>query len=86
MENRKARHIAAIQRLLNSKQLTEEHREPLVNFDRFNELEAQTSLGTRKSYLQTLNDLAVNIRKTFEKMTEEGLQNCIANEKGHHTE
>ena len=53
MENRKARHIARIERLLNSDRIIKEQREALVNFDRFNELEVQCSLGTRKSYLQT---------------------------------
>ena len=86
MENRKARHIARIERLLNSDRIIKEQREALVNFDRFNELEVQCSLGTRKSYLQTLHDLAINIPQPFETMTKEDLQDYIANKKLHDTD
>ena len=86
MENKKASSIKAIERVLNSEKLTKPQRETLSAFDRFNELEVQVALSTRKSYLENLCHLGVNIGKPFEKMTKEDLQNFIAKEAKHHEE
>jgi hypothetical protein len=46
MENKKAKLINAIEHLLNNEKLSVQQREALAAFDRFNELEAQTSFAT----------------------------------------
>lgn len=86
MENRRASSIRAIERVLTSEKLTKRQIQTLGAFDRFNELEVQTELSTRKSYLENLNHLGVNVGKPFEKMTKEDLQNFIAEESKHHKE
>lgn len=86
MENKKASSIKAIERILNSEKLMKPQRETLSAFDRFNELEVQTALSTRKRYLENLCHLGVNVGKPFDKMTKEDLQNFIAEESKHHEE
>ncbi len=58
----------------------------LVAFGKFNELEANCSLSARRSYLETLCDLGLNVPKPFEQMGKEDLQEYVANESKHHTE
>lgn len=58
MENKKRSFITNIERVLNSKELTEQQRKALLAFDRFNELESGCSLNTRSIYLRNLFDLA----------------------------
>lgn len=86
MQNRKTSYITVIERVLNSEKLTAEQRETLARFDRFNELEAQCSLSTRRSYLESLYYLGMNVCKPYEKMTKEDLQNYVATESEHHKE
>ena len=86
MENRKASHITAIERALNNKRLLKPQRETLIVFDRFNELESQCSIGTRRGYMETLYQLALNIHKPFESRTKEDLQEYISTASKHYTE
>jgi len=88
MENRKLSHITAIDGISGNKRknLPKNQRETLVAFDRFNELEANCSLSTRRSHLETLYDLGLNVPKPFEHMSKEDLQKYVANESKHHTE
>jgi len=84
MENKTSKNISEIERVLNSSKLTKNQRETLNAFDRYNELEAKCSLGTRRSYLQSLYELGVKVCKPFEKMTKEDLQNYIHAESNPH--
>ncbi len=54
MENKTSKYITQIERVLNSEKLLRSQRETLNAFDRYNELEANCGLGTRKGYLDTL--------------------------------
>jgi hypothetical protein len=66
MENRKARFISAIEKLLISEKLTKQQCETLTAFDCFNELEAHASLSARHTYLETLGDLGAKVPEPFE--------------------
>jgi len=74
MENKVKSALVNIDRVLNNKQLLKKQRDALSSFDRYNELEGKCGLYTRVSYLMTLNNLGVNVRKPYEKMTKEDLQ------------
>jgi hypothetical protein len=86
MEHREARYIRLIEKILNSEELTAKQREVLVQFDRFNELEAGCALNTRLSYLNALRNLGVGVGKPFEEMTKEDLQTHFHEESKHHKE
>lgn len=86
MENKTSKYITQIERVLDGSELTKRQQETLAQFDHFNELEANCSLGTRKGYLDTLHKLGVNVRKPDEKMTREDLQTFIHAESRHHKE
>ena len=74
MENKVKSALVNIDRVLNNKQLLKKQRDALSSFDRYNELEGKCGLYTRVSYLMTLNNLGVNVRKPYEKMTKEDIQ------------
>jgi integrase len=84
MDNKKKQLITNIERVLNSEDLMKEQREALVTFDRFNELEAHCSLGTRVNYLSTLYKLGKEVKNPYETMPKEDIQTYISNlEKGY---
>ncbi len=84
MENRKAKTIQQIDRLLNDKNLLERQRQTLDAFDRFNELERQCRLNTRHNYIITLHKLGVSSPKPYEDMRHEDLQLYISDQRRQH--
>jgi integrase len=92
MENKTKGTINAIETILNGKRqregkwrhkdlptLMKEQRDTLIAFDRFNELEAHCSLGTRETYLRTLFDLGRKHQKPYETMVKEDIQTYFSN-------
>ena len=57
---------------------SEQQRNTLAEFDRFNELEAHCSLGTRAIYLSTLSGSGDYLKKPFEDATKEELQRYVS--------
>ena len=70
--------IVQIGKLLNDNRLLSSQRSIMVEFDRFNELEAQCRLNTRRCYAQTLHKLALTVKKPFQEMTKTDIQNYIS--------
>lgn len=63
-----------------------EHRDTLVSFDRFDELENDCALSTRNLYLQTLEKLGLMIPKLYDNMCKEDIQLFVKEQKRLHTE
>lgn len=93
MENKTKYAITHIERIINGVLtercpivLTEEQRETLTKFDRFNELEEHSSYGTRKGYMSTLYGLGKVVKKPYETMSREDLQTYISELSKDHAE
>lgn len=81
MENKKKVFINRIDKILNDQRLSDEQTQTMSMYDRFNELEAQNCLRTRLSHLTTLSKLGQHLKKPFEQMTREDLQNFFGDQK-----
>ena len=81
MENKKAVFINRIEKILNDPRLSDEQRQTISMYDRFNELETQNRLRTRLSHLTTLSKLGQHLKKPFEQMSREDLQNFVRDQK-----
>jgi hypothetical protein len=86
MDNKIKSEITDIERVLRSEKLSKEQLTALSSFDQFNELEVGCKLSTRSAYLTTLHHLGVSVRKPYEMMSKEDLQNFMVEEGKHHIE
>jgi hypothetical protein len=78
MDNKMRLEIIDVERVLRSRELSEEQRATLVSFDKFNELEVGCKFNTRIAYLTTLYHLGKKVQKPYEMMSKKDLQNFFS--------